>query len=326
MQTSPPAGYLQRDGGAAVAIPLRGLVVGRRRDCDVVLQSNRASQVHALLTPTLDGLELLSLGRNPTLLNGQPVQGRVRVPDGATLELPGAAFRVVLTPTDAFSDTVWCVVDPQGHAYTLRRLPFLVGGGKEDHLRIAGWPPSALEFHAAGGALAMEFLADGLLNGTAMPLGTVEGVQEGDVLTFAGHDLRVEPAEENRRETTHIIRQDGALRVEFAFQPTGASLVLDLGEGPREVLLPELRARFVAALLTPPGGYEAGELIPDEVMIPAVWTGQAERSRTDVNVLIYRTRKTLLKAGINPERVLSRARTGGATRFRLAKGATLSVS
>ena len=111
----------------------------------------------------------------------------------------------------------------------------------------------------------MEFLADGLLNGTAMPMGTVEGVQKGDLLTFGGQDLRVEPAEENRRETTHIIRKDGALRVEFAFQPTGARLVLDLGEGPREVLLPELRARFVAALLTPPGGYEAGELIPDEV-------------------------------------------------------------
>lgn len=314
-----------RRGGATVAVPRRGLVLGRRPDCDVVLDSGRASQVHALLTPTLDGLELLSIGRNPTLVNDEPVRGRVRIEDGAVLTLPGATFRVDVAPTDAFSDNVWSVVDPEGHAYALRRLPFSVGGGPGDHLRIEAWPASAVEFHAAGGALAMEFLSTGTLNGEALQLGAVEIVEEGDAIGFEGVSITVRLAAQTARETTHLLRQDGPQRVHFAFQPSGGRLLLDHGQGPREVLLPELRARLIVALLQPPGGYSAGELVPDEVLIPAVWSGQASRSRTDVNVLIYRTRKHLLRAGVNPDRVLARARTGGATRFLLAPGADVRI-
>ena len=89
--------------------------------------------------------------------------------------------------------------------------------------------------------------------------------------------------------------------------------------------LAELRANLVAALLTPPRPYKAGELIPDDVLAPAIWPGQQERGRTDLNLLLHRTRKNLLRAGINPSVVLARAKKGGATCFRLSPGAHVVV-
>jgi hypothetical protein len=61
------------------------------------------------------------------------------------------------------------------------------------------------------------------------------------------------------------------------------------------------------------------------MVIKSIWAGQPGRGRTDLNVLIHRTRKDLLTAGINPAAVLARARKGGATSFRLAKDAAVSV-
>jgi len=68
-----------------------------------------------------------------------------------------------------------------------------------------------------------------------------------------------------------------------------------------------------------------GEYLPDDVVIPAVWSGSAARTRTDLNVLLHHTRKALVRAGLNPAQVLSRARTGGATCFLLAPGARVEV-
>ena len=91
----------------------------------------------------------------------------------------------------------------------------------------------------------------------------------------------------------------------------------------RSILLPEMRARLIATLLKPPGEYQAGEDIPDEVLIPSIWPGQKIRNRTDLNQLIHRTRKDLVKAGVDPHAVLERVGRVGATRFRLAADATV---
>jgi hypothetical protein len=44
-----------------------------------------------------------------------------------------------------------------------------------------------------------------------------------------------------------------------------------------------------------------------------------------VNTLVHRLRKDLLKMGIDPTRFIERARTGGATRFRLPDGVPVEV-
>lgn len=317
-----------REQGATLAIPQRGLVLGRRPDCDVVLDSPKASQVQALLTPTLGGLELLAVGRNPTTVDGAVVQTRCLLADGARIGLPGAAFEVRTDPSDHWSATSWVVTDPDGHRYALRRLPFSIGGGPRDHLQIRGWPPQAVELHAAGGAVVSEARVAATLGGQPIPAGAVETVHDGDVLEIAGRRIELTSAHGLGRAVTVLVpEQGGAHQVLFSFLPAGGQLELRFRDEdvPRVVVLAELRARLLAALLSPPKGYAAGELIPDDLLIPAIWSARADRSRTDLNVLIFRTRKSLVKAGLNPERVLERARTGGGTRFLLAPGATVHI-
>ena len=288
------------------------MVLGRRSDCDVVLDSPKASQVQALLTPTLGGLELLAVGRNPTLVDGQAVSTRCLLADGVRLELPGASFVVRLGRSDRWSATAW--ITDHGHRYALRQLPFWIGGECGRHLQVDGWPPRAVELDAAGGAVVAEMHSAGGLEGQFVEAGAVETIHDGDTIEFAGQLVRLSSASGPSRATTVIVQaRGGARQVRFDFLPPQAEIELrfDDEDGVRTVVLAELRARLLAALLSPPRSYKAGDLIPDEVLIPAIWSGSVDRTRTDLNVLIYRTRKALVQAGLNPERVLERARTGG---------------
>jgi len=321
--------WLEREGGARLGIPERGMVIGRRSDCDVVLDSPRASQVQVLLTPTLGGLELLAVGRNPTRVDGEVMPTRCLLSDGARLELPGATFIVRLARSDRWSASAWVVTDPYGHRYAVRRLPFSIGGGKGDHLQVQGWPPRAVELDAAGGAVVAEMHAAVRLGDQAVDAGAVETIHDGDTVGIAGRQVRLSVVDGPARATTVLLQGGlGASRVQFTFLPAGGELELHFHDldGPRVVMLAELRARLLAALLSPPRGYVAGDIIPDEALIPAIWSGSLDRTRTDLNVLIYRTRKALVRAGLNPERVLERARTGGGTRFLLATGASVHIA
>jgi len=79
-------------------------------------------------------------------------------------------------------------------------------------------------------------------------------------------------------------------------------------------------------LLQPTGEYEPGDFVPDELVLPQIWPRQPERTRTDLNTLVHRVRKDLLKIGVDPTSVIERAATGGATRFHLAPGVHVEVS
>ena len=70
---------------------------------------------------------------------------------------------------------------------------------------------------------------------------------------------------------------------------------------------------------------ETGVFVPDDVLLTSIWPGNANRGRTDLNVLIHRTRKSLMNAGVNPSAVLARARQGRATAFHLAPAAKVEV-
>ena len=327
MSTENWSAWLHRGRGTSVAVPPRGLILGRRPDCDVVLASGRASQVQAIITPTLDGLELLSLGRNPTRVDGNPVTGRTLLQHKSTVQVPGASFEVELSKTTFWSAQVWTVQLPDDHQYALRRLPYRMGNSRSDHLRIDGWPASAIEFHAADGGMAIEFLSPGQLNGIPMDEGAIEMAREDDQIAFNDTVVRVGAVGGDARETTVLLGHDGVESITFTFLPTGARLDVRFtgDDTSRQVVLSELRARLLAALLQPPSGYDPGDLVPDEILIPAIWSSHSGRTRVDVNVLIYRTRRFLLKSGLNPDRLISRARLGGSTRVLLVPGAQVVV-
>jgi hypothetical protein len=181
----------------------------------------------------------------------------------------------------------------------------------------------------AQGALVVEFGADGRLNGDLVPAGAVELAESFDRLGFGDVDLCLRNSPNSGGQSTLVAHQEPQMRqASFRFLPTGGrlSLVFEPGPGAVEVELSELRSRLVAALLTPPRPYEAGEEIPDEVLIRSIWPRSHGRDRTDLNTLIYRTRKDLLRAGLNPGLVFERTRHGGSVRMRLAKGARVEVA
>lgn len=323
-----PRCWVHRADGASLLVRGRTLMFGRRLDCDIVLDDPRASQCHSLLTPTLEGLELIAIGRNPTKLNGTAITGRTLLSDGDELEMPGGSFRVEVGVERGFAVQAWWLEHPDGQRYAIRQLPYTVGGGSGDHLRVPGWPPGALTFHVAQGALAMEFAAEGTLNGEHLLAGAVEACESGDLIAVARTAIRVQAAEpEERHSTVLVSAQPEIAAVVFTFMPNGGRVSISYGAGdpPVVVQLSELRARLVAVLLAPPGGYEAGDDVPDEVLVKSIWPGQPGRGRVDLNVLLHRTRKDLLKAGLNPTRVLERARKGGSARFRLGRGARVTV-
>jgi hypothetical protein len=323
-----PAVWLVRDSGARLRVPARGLVLGRRADCDIVLQDKRASQHHCILIPTLQGLEVIALGRNPTKVDGRAVERNAFVRHGQAVEVPGGLF-MVHAPGErrAAGAQAWVAVHPDGHAYGVRQLPYTVGGGPEDDLQVRGWPAGALCFYGVQGALAVEVAGPVLLNGDELEPGAVEVVEPGDIFGVAGVELRIDDARARDGESTDMrARSPHPIDVLFEFLPNGGRLHLEFDDGEKMVVeLAELRARLVAALLSPAGGYEAGEFIPDEVLLTSIWPGNTARGRTDLNVLIHRTRKSLMKSGINPSAVIARARQGRATSARLAPGAKVTV-
>lgn len=114
-------------------------------------------------------------------------------------------------------------------------------------------------------------------------------------------------------------------RARFHFQPKGADIVFDFDDGARTVQLPELRARLMAVLLDPPRGYSRDDYLPDAVVMPLIWPGQRAKHHRDLNVLIYRVRKDLRRAGIDPTALIDRPLQGRGVRICLQPGARVDI-
>lgn len=313
--------------GELITVSNRALVFGRDPSCDVVLQDRTASQRQAIVLPMGPHLELLTLGRNPTLVNGEPVIGRVSLQPGQRLEMPGLTAQVRRIGALSGTPRRWVARTARG-AYGLRQLPLSIGGGASDGLQLLDWPEGALTLRTESGLLVFETRAELTHGGRRVPAGAVEVVSPGDVFVRDGVSLTMgrDRIAAPRGATEGVEASGRPVRVRFEFLARGGRLSVDFGLGDgAQVELPELRARLIAALLCPPKGFAPGEYLPDDLLIPAVWSGSAARTRTDVNVLLHHTRKALVRAGLNPARVLSRAQTGGATCFLLASGALVEV-
>ena len=96
---SPPARLLVRGEGLEmnVAVPVRGLLVGRASDCDAVIEHPAVSAHHLMLEMGEGGLIAKDLGAlNPVLINGWALDGACTLRCGDVIEVRGA--RVTLLP------------------------------------------------------------------------------------------------------------------------------------------------------------------------------------------------------------------------------------
>jgi pSer/pThr/pTyr-binding forkhead associated (FHA) protein len=84
--------------GKRMVVPLKGAVLGRSRDCDVVLNDPNVSRRHAELRPDgHGGWQVHDLGStNGVKVNGRKIDGHAPLESGDRLALGTADVRFVL--------------------------------------------------------------------------------------------------------------------------------------------------------------------------------------------------------------------------------------
>lgn len=320
--------WLVAEDGTRRRIGPGPLLIGRGPDCDVVLDDPRVSKRHLLLRPGQTGVELHVLGRNLTEVGGEAVPSHTVLRDGDRIDVPAAHFTVSIPERggQVGIDSRWVLVAGSVQ-HAVRRGPFVLGSGEGADLRLPCGPAHAGTLRVVQGALVVEEADPTLLrNGEPVSEDDVVPLDEGDVLDAAGCSVVVARVGAERPDPTTVGEQGPLLRAaRFSYLPSGGDLSLEYGDRAYACRLPELRARLVALLLQPPAGYAVGQFLPDDVILPRIWPNQPERTHMDMNTLVHRLRKDLLRVGIDPTALVERARTGGATRLRIDRQTAISV-
>ncbi len=324
--------WLELPDGTRRRVGPAGLLIGRRADCDLVLNDEHASRRHAIVHRTAGGVALVSLGRGSPRTDGS---GNAELADGTRLSFPGLAVTVRASTTVDDADPLWVLRHHGGGIFGVSERGLSIGGGPDDDLRIAGCAPGSALFRVARGQL---FLEAGVALGVSarkaglvkLVPGTVHRLSRGNVVHLGRAQISVLVGGATYLGTT--IGRGGAAAqdmteppsVRLQFLPRGGRLFVTLGGEETVVYLAGRRCDLAACLLQPPAPYAPGEPIPDDVLIPRVWPGGTE-TRSAVGVLLHRLRRDLVHAGLDGVALVVRAEGGGATRFAVPSGASVSV-
>lgn len=304
-----------------------GVLIGRLGDCDLVLEDSRVSRHHALVRVGPGGPELLQLGRNPSKVNGELAAGTVALKDGDEISLPGKVQLVVrIERAGRLRPMRWVVEREDGTRFGVTRFPFTVGGGAEDNLQLSEMPPHGIRLLRAQGSVFCQTL--GAYNGQPSEDDEeMTPVFPGDTVSIADETFRLLLLSEDGQRVTVVPEATPEMTtLRLHFLPTGGRLVVSYTNSEQvSCYMPERRFALLATLLTPSGGLVAGDFVPDDVVCSGVWPRNRQKGREHVNVLLKRAREDLVKAGLNGFKLLERAQGGGATRFVLPSGVSITV-
>jgi len=298
--------WIETPDGARLPVGAGGLLIGRGNDCDIVVAHNDVSRRHALVCATSDGAEVIPFGRNPTTVGGKVLSTPTRVDASTELVVPGLRMGLIVEVGSEVAAVSW-VLAQDNTRFPVNRPRVTIGGGAADDLWLPGLPAEAAVVTVALTGL----IVDGDL------------VAEGEEIAVGAFRFTVARAEDDGA-TTRMASGGLPRAVHLQFLPSGGRLTVTRAGTPVELYLPERRCALIATLLKPPPGYARDEFLPDDVVIPRVWSSGGDR--TALNVLIARTRKRLTTAGLDGRMLLERAPTGGATRFRVAPDASVKIT
>jgi hypothetical protein len=304
-----------------------GVLIGRQSDCDIVATDPSVSRRHALVHFDGDGVEVVPLGKTPTLLNGKELANPHPLADGDELRVPGLVLRVQIELPRPAKDAPSSFVLARGAGqFGISHSPFVLGGGDTDDLIVKKWPASVIALHVAQGQLYIEPRdTHASHNEEPLELGVLAPLAVGDRIAYQGDAFLI--AQPVGRVATTAVgpRVETPSRATIEILPRGGRVVFTVGGREHAVYLPDRRFDLVIALLRPPTGYNAGDFIPDDAVRTVVWPRRPEVSRPELNTLISRCRRDLVEAGLAGPRLIERAQGGGAVRFVLAPGATVDV-
>jgi len=313
--------------GASRRVGPSGVLIGRQRDCDIVASDPSVSRRHALVRLTLEGVEVVPLGKSPVDVNGTPTTSPRMLADGDELRVPGLSLAVKIElPRADRGALAGFVLERGGTTFGIAYSPFVIGGGDSDDLIVTKWPPSSLVLHVAQGELYVE-VKEGAAqrNDEDLATGTLEPLAAGDKLSYLGETFKIAHAVGSVPTTAVGAKSELASRVSIEILPRGGRIVFTIAGCDYAVYLPDRRFDLMVALLRPPTEYRAGDFIPDDTVRSIVWPRRPEVSRPEINMLISRCRRDLVEAGLAGPRMLERAPGGGGTRVLLAVDAVVEV-
>lgn len=320
--------WLERRGGGRVAITAAGILVGRSAGCDIILSEPHASRRHAIVYLAGGAPRLVPMGSAPCIVDGTAVAIPRELSTSSTVELGGEGFCVRSETRALGRESSWILHAGGGSLFGLSRHVHSVGGGGGDDLVFDGLPPRALTFYSGPGRIAVEFGAPGGgVNGEAKSAGDVVELQRGDRIQCSAVSLRVATGGMIDDVTTRAGAGEGgaalgASEVQLEFLPRGGRATVSMGGALSSIYLAGLRCDLLASLIRPPSTGVAGELVDDERLIAAIWPGKA-MGRADLNTLVYRLRRDLLRGGVDGFGLVERE--AGGVRLRLAAGARVDI-
>lgn len=318
--------WLALDGDKRIAITAGGLVFGRAAHCDLVSTDPAVSRDQAIVVAGAGRPSLIVLGRGRTRVAGEDVEHERELAAGDVIELPGLRATVVAEdePVPA-TTTSWVVHSRTGGLFGVARSPFVIGGSATADLRMDGWPAEVLRLVIVD-RLHVHAVEPIEVDGRALAVGDVEALVTGSMIAYRDEVLEVIAGGALGADTTSPRTGEpvGAEAVRLEYLPRGGRLTVRVGGQERTVYLAEKRCDLIALLVRPPAPYAAGQLIPDDAVLPRVWPGKT-MARVDLNVLLHRTRHDLIRAGLDGPLLLPRADGGNATRFLLVPGARVEL-
>jgi|GEM_PF-3071143 len=293
-------------------------VVGRSGDCDVVLDNPAVSRRQLLLHARSDGVELVNLGRAKVSCAGREVTEGLLATGDELLNIGDSPFATLRANATRASEQRWLVrvdSDPS----TSLRPPFRAGAG--DELDIASWPPALLLFHAVADTLVVELGAAGEASERKRfgDDGLLE-LREGH-FELRGHRFEVAAAQRVGVQTTQRRGPSTGARITIEPHRQGGVITIERGGEPRSVYLAGRRFALVRALLDPPEPLQPGAFVTLGALIEAVWPDSGDKDDSDLNVLIYRVRRDLTRAELEPSAFIERER--GRVRAPIARGASI---
>jgi hypothetical protein len=321
--------WLTDGDGVRLRIDAGGVLIGRSPSCELVLLDPKASRSQALVY--LDGARprLVVLGKGRTLHNGARAQREVKLAEGDSIELPGMSLTIGSSADPGSTRSGWVLERPSGGFFGVSGGPFVIGGHERDDLQLEAWPDHALTLHLTQRRMHLAAGAELEVDGTPVVDGALVPLGAGSRISFREQTLRVVTGQEVWSGSTlaSAVETSDELPdwVKLEFLPRGGRLHVYANGNTRAVYLPGQRSELMALLLQPPPPYEVGQTLEDELLMDRLWPRQT-RTRIDLNTLIYRLRKDLVRAGIDATGLVVRAPGGGGTRVGLARGARIEIA